>query len=100
MVVKVGSSLLTQPGTGLARDRIRVWCEEIHRQLGSDRQLVLDNGQVCAVLSGDTVHLTDRSSDNAPLTQSFVIDERGSRMVPTALPSRRSKWPQPMRGLP
>lgn len=41
IVVKVGSSLLTEPGKGLARDWIRVWCEEIHRLLGSERQIVL-----------------------------------------------------------
>ncbi len=41
VVVKVGSALLTEPGTGLARERIRVWCGEIHRLLGADRQILL-----------------------------------------------------------
>jgi glutamate 5-kinase len=41
VVVKVGSALLTAPGTGLARDWIRVWCEEIHRLLGPERQMLL-----------------------------------------------------------
>ncbi|HEX7037021.1 MAG TPA: glutamate 5-kinase [Pseudomonadales bacterium] len=41
VIVKVGSALLTAPGTGLARDWIRVWCAEIHRLLGPDREMVL-----------------------------------------------------------
>ena len=41
VVVKVGSALLTKPGTGLAREWIRVWCEEIHRLLGPHRQMLL-----------------------------------------------------------
>ena len=41
IVVKVGSALLTGPATGLARDWIRVWCEEIHRLLGPRRQMLL-----------------------------------------------------------
>ncbi len=41
VVVKIGSALLTEPGTGLARERIRVVCEEIHRLLEADRQVLL-----------------------------------------------------------
>lgn len=41
VVVKVGSALLTEPATGLARDRIRVWCEEIHGLLADGRQVLL-----------------------------------------------------------
>lgn len=41
VVVKIGSALLSDPETGLARQHIRVWCEEIHRLLGSDRQILL-----------------------------------------------------------
>ncbi|MEQ8857682.1 MAG: glutamate 5-kinase [Pseudomonadales bacterium] len=41
VVVKIGSALLTDPGTGLARNRIGVWCEDIHRQLLADRQVLL-----------------------------------------------------------
>jgi glutamate 5-kinase len=41
VVVKVGSALLSDPATGLARERIRVWCEEIHRLLGRERQILL-----------------------------------------------------------
>ena len=41
VVVKVGSALLTEPGRGLAREWIRVWCEEIHRLMGADRQMLL-----------------------------------------------------------
>jgi glutamate 5-kinase len=41
VVVKVGSALLSDPATGLARQRIRMWCEEIHRLLGRDRQILL-----------------------------------------------------------
>ncbi len=41
IVVKIGSALLTSPGEGLARARIQVWCEEIHRLLDSGRQVVL-----------------------------------------------------------
>jgi glutamate 5-kinase len=41
IVVKVGSALLSEPATGLARHRIRIWCEEIHRLLGRDRQILL-----------------------------------------------------------
>jgi glutamate 5-kinase len=39
--VKIGSALLTDPVTGLARERIRVWCEEISRLLGEQRQILL-----------------------------------------------------------
>jgi glutamate 5-kinase len=41
VVVKVGSALLSDPVTGLARERIGIWCEEIHRLLGRDRQILL-----------------------------------------------------------
>ncbi len=41
VVVKVGSALLTDPATGLARDRIRRWCDEIVRLTGPDRQILL-----------------------------------------------------------
>jgi glutamate 5-kinase len=41
VVVKIGSSLLTQPGSGLARQRIHNWCEEIHSLLGNGRQILL-----------------------------------------------------------
>lgn len=41
IVVKIGSSLLTQPGSGLARQRIQRWCEEIHALLGDGRQILL-----------------------------------------------------------
>jgi glutamate 5-kinase len=41
VVIKVGSALLTDPATGLARARIRVWCEEIHRLLSAQRQILL-----------------------------------------------------------
>jgi len=41
VVVKIGSALLTDPVTGLARERIQVWCEEISRLLGDQRQILL-----------------------------------------------------------
>ena len=41
VVIKIGSALLTDPATGLARERIRVWCGEISRLLGPDRQILL-----------------------------------------------------------
>jgi glutamate 5-kinase len=41
VVVKVGSALLTDPATGLARHRIRRWCEEIHTLLDGERQMLL-----------------------------------------------------------
>jgi glutamate 5-kinase len=47
VVVKVGSALLTDPATGLARDRIRRWCEEIHAlQSSSRRMLLVSSGAV------------------------------------------------------
>ncbi|MEQ8483261.1 MAG: glutamate 5-kinase [Pseudomonadales bacterium] len=41
VVIKVGSALLTDPVSGLARERIRAWCEEIHGLLGGGRQILL-----------------------------------------------------------
>ncbi len=41
VVVKIGSALLTEPATGLARARIGVWCEDIHRLLLAGRQVLL-----------------------------------------------------------
>ncbi|MGA0840137.1 MAG: glutamate 5-kinase [Pseudomonadales bacterium] len=41
VVIKIGSALLTDPATGLARERIRVWCGEISRLLGPERQILL-----------------------------------------------------------
>jgi len=41
VVVKVGSSLLTEPGSGLARRRIETWCEDIHELLTGARQILL-----------------------------------------------------------
>jgi glutamate 5-kinase len=41
VVVKIGSALLTDPATGLARDRIRVWCAEISRLIDEGRQVLL-----------------------------------------------------------
>jgi len=41
VVVKIGSALLTESGRGLDRARIRVWCEEIHRQIEAGRQVLL-----------------------------------------------------------
>ncbi|MBX3706425.1 MAG: glutamate 5-kinase [Pseudomonadales bacterium] len=41
VVIKIGSALLTDPVTGLARERIRVWCGEISRLLGEQRQILL-----------------------------------------------------------
>lgn len=41
VVVKIGSALLTDPVNGLARERIRVWCAEISRLLGEQRQILL-----------------------------------------------------------
>jgi glutamate 5-kinase len=40
-VVKIGSALLTDPATGLVRERIQIWCEEIHGLLGRGRQILL-----------------------------------------------------------
>jgi glutamate 5-kinase len=41
VVVKIGSALLTDRQAGLARERIRVWCAEIHRLIGGGRQVLL-----------------------------------------------------------
>ncbi|MDZ7668123.1 MAG: glutamate 5-kinase [Gammaproteobacteria bacterium] len=41
VVVKVGSSLLTEPGSGLARQRIATWCKDIHELLSGARQILL-----------------------------------------------------------
>jgi len=41
VVIKIGSALLTDPATGLARERIRIWCAEISRLLGEQRQILL-----------------------------------------------------------
>ncbi|MFP6817327.1 MAG: glutamate 5-kinase [Pseudomonadales bacterium] len=41
VVVKIGSSLLTDQQTGLAGDRIQAWCEQIVRLLESDMQVLL-----------------------------------------------------------
>ncbi|MFW6094303.1 MAG: glutamate 5-kinase [Pseudomonadota bacterium] len=41
VVIKVGSALLTDPITGLARDRIRTWCQEIQQLASGDRQILL-----------------------------------------------------------
>jgi glutamate 5-kinase len=47
VVVKVGSALLTDPASGLARERIRGWCEEIHAlQSPSRRMLLVSSGAV------------------------------------------------------
>ena len=46
VVVKVGSALLTDPATGLARERIRVWCEEIHRLMNGRQLLLVSSGAV------------------------------------------------------
>lgn len=41
VVVKIGSSLLTDHQTGLASDRIQTWCTQIHRLLESGMQVLL-----------------------------------------------------------
>ncbi|MCZ6709054.1 MAG: glutamate 5-kinase [Gammaproteobacteria bacterium] len=41
VVVKIGSSLLTDQQTGLAIDRIQAWCAQIHRLLESGMQVLL-----------------------------------------------------------
>ena len=33
VVVKIGSALLSDPGRGLARERVQAWSEQVHRLL-------------------------------------------------------------------
>ena len=41
VVVKIGSALLSDPGRGLARERVQAWSEQVHRLLASGVQVVL-----------------------------------------------------------
>ncbi len=41
VVVKIGSALLTDHHRGIARDRIQIWCGQIHRMLESGTQVLL-----------------------------------------------------------
>src|SRR6056297_2339522 len=95
VVVKIGSALLTDPATGLARERIRVWCEEIHRLMVGDRQMLLvSSGAVAEGLARlgmktrpDTVHGLQAAAAVGQMglveayEQAFTAHDRHTAMV-------------------